>query len=223
MHGLEVPEVASSLRVHGDNRVRKHVRAGPIAAVVICGGTRNGQVRDPARLVDGCREAPHVRAAAVFPAVAPRVVEPLARARNGLKFPELCARAHVEPARIARRSLRHLAARGADDRNVAIDRRRAAVRHPDVRHAVRAEAGCGRTGRRVDRNQVRAAHEQDARGQIAFTGPIAHAARRNGRWASGAARARRRCSGPGGRCRRCRRRRWGGQHVGPDFGTRVCV
>ncbi len=166
----------------------------------------------------GAANAPHVRAAAVFPAVAPRFVERLAGARHGLELPELRAGAHVERARIARRALRHFAARRADDRDVLEDRRRAAVRNADVDGAVRAEAGGRRAGRRVERDQVGAAHEQDARRRGAVAGPVADAARRGRRAAAAGAAAAGRAAVP-----RPRRRRRGRQHVFPDQRAGVAV
>ena len=166
----------------------------------------------------GVAKAPHVRAAAAFPTVAPRFVERLAGARHGLEFPELRTRAHIECARIAGGALRHFAARRADDRDVLENRRRAAVGDADVHRAVGAEAGGRRARRRIDCDQVGAAHEQNARRQRAVAGPVADAARRCRRTATT-----RTATAAGRRCRARGRRRRRGQHVFPNQRARVAV
>src|SRR6185295_728319 len=98
--------------------------------------------------------------------------------RHGLELPKFGTGANVERARVAGGTLRHFAAGGTDDRDILVERRRAAVRNADVDFAVGAEAGSGLAGGCVERNQVRAAHEQDPRSERAVAGPIAHAARR---------------------------------------------
>jgi hypothetical protein len=151
--------VLARARIDGDDGVGEHIVAGAIAAIVIRRRARDRKVSEASCRVDRRREGPHVRAAAAFPAVAPRFVERLAGARHGLEFPKFRARAHVERARIAGGALRHFAAGGADDRDVLEDGGRAAVRNTDIGRAVRAEARGERSRGCVERDEVRAAHE----------------------------------------------------------------
>ena len=188
MHGLEVPQVFAGRCIHRDDRVAVHVVAGTIAAVVVrrrdrrSAGTRCRARRRSAR-----------RSAHMF--VPPRSSQPSPQVSlngspglwDGLELPQLRARAHVERARIAGGPLRHFAARGADDRDVAIDRRRAAVADADVDVPSVPKPADGLAGCRIERHQVRAAHEQDTRRECAVAGPVAHAAcrRRGPRAAAG--------------------------------------
>ena len=214
MDRLKMPAIRAGACVDRDDRVSERVVTGAVAAVVIGRWAGDRQISDCALGVDRRRECPHVGAAAILPAVAPRFVKWLAGTRNGLELPQLRAGPHVERARVARGPLRHLAARRTDDRDVLEDRWCAAVGDTDVDCAVRAEARGRRAGRRIERDQIGAAHEQDARRRGAVTGPITDAARRRRRAA--AARACR------GRCcaRRRRRRR---QDVFPHERAAVAI
>src|SRR5690606_5901300 len=122
---------------------------------------------------------PHVRPRAAFPAaVFPRLVVRLAGTRHGPELPELLTRADVERADVARIALGQLADVRADDRDVAEDDRSSAVGYADVDGALVAELEDALTGSRVERDQPRAAHEQDARAAFAVAGPVAHSSRR---------------------------------------------
>ena len=111
--------------------------------------------------------------------------------RDAPELPQLLAGDDVEGARITGHVLRHLLSRGTDDRDVAVDRRRAAVRHDAVprkfslrgreNRAVLSEARGRLTRRRVDRIQPVAAHEENARAVRRVAGPVAQAALRRRR------------------------------------------
>src|SRR5690606_13067557 len=111
------------------------------------------QVDDAAGRIDGRCERPHVRARTVLPAVAPGLVERLAGTRYRLEFPKLLAGPRAERAGVAGRTLRHFTDGGADDRDVAIDRRRPAVRHANVYDTGFAEALRRPAVGRADRDQ----------------------------------------------------------------------
>src|SRR5690606_6528595 len=175
---LKVPEVLARGGLDRDDRIREKIDARAIAPVVVRRGTRDREVDDAAGRVDRGGERPHVRPGAVLPTVAPRFVERLAGLRDGLKLPELLARANIERARVPGRALRHLVDVRADHRDVAVDRRRAAVRYADVDAAAVAESGRGLAGRGVERVELGAGHEQNPRRVLRVAFPVAHAARR---------------------------------------------
>ena len=185
MDGLEVPDVFAGLRLDRDDRVAVGVVAGAIATVVVGRRAADRDIDDAALDVDRRVERPHVGARAILPAarvvgrvLAPGLVPRLSWLRHGPELPQLRTGDDVEGARVAGRALRNLLRRRADDGDVAVDRRRAAVAHADGHGAIGAEAGSRLPGRGVDRHQAVAGHEQDARAVGCVTWPVADSARR---------------------------------------------
>src|SRR6185503_13637980 len=96
----------------------------------------------------------------------------LTRLGNRPELPQLFPGDDVERPRITGHVLRHFLSRGADDRNVAVDRRRAAVPHDAVprkfslrgheNRAVFSESRRWLAVSRVDRIQTIAAREENA-------------------------------------------------------------
>src|SRR5690606_33536742 len=111
-------------------------------------------------------------------------------------------------------TLRQLADVRADDRGVAINHRRAAVRDADVDRTAVAELADTLAGLRVERDQARAAREQDARAALAVAGPVANPARRRAPAAQRHRRRRRRVP-----LRPARR----GEHMDPDLVAGIAV
>jgi hypothetical protein len=71
----------------------------------------------------------------------------------------------------------NLARSRPDDRDIAIDRGRPAVRHADSDCALLAKRINDRAARGIDRNQTIAAHEENPRREFSIAGPVADPAR----------------------------------------------
>src|SRR4029453_18789726 len=120
-------------------------------------------------------DAPPVRALAGLPrGAAPRVVEGLALLRHGLELPELLAGDQIERSRVTWiRTLPHLRRLRADDRDVAIDRRRAAPRVADSNRSVLTEGGDELAGGGIDLPDPAVRHENNRRRMRRIAGPVA--------------------------------------------------
>ena len=177
MDCLEVPLVLSGQHIQRDDRIAEKICALSVAAVIAGHRRRERHVQHPALLVEREIERPGVRPAAVLPAVVfPGVMPKLARLRHRAEFPDFCAGARIEGARISRRNRRRRRRVRADDEEIFVHERHRVVRHAHVHFAVFAESRFRRTGFRVERNQPAAHGKDDARGRGALARPVADAA-----------------------------------------------
>ncbi len=202
VHELVVPLALAGLQIDGDEAFGEQVVAGPIGAEVIAGRALDRQIRDLQLGVDADL-SPRAGVAGVRPRVfQPRLVAELAGLRNRVEDPQALAGAHVESADVAlhvRLAGRHAArsVRGADDDDVAGDRRRGVkpdlARHRidllivvlfQVDDAVNAEARNAHAGLRVQRDELIA--RRDVEDPFLFAvGPVREAAPRQLAWRRG--------------------------------------
>ena len=161
MDRLEVPAAAARAAVQREQAVAEQVFAGAVSAVIVVSGRGQRNVGQPQVFVHAGHR-PHIRAAAVFPGIAPPgIVAELAGARHGMEAPAQLARARVVSPDVAAGALGQAVADPAADHQGALtDGNRGgeavtAVRFAEnvgggIEHAVFAEARVGLAGLAVD-------------------------------------------------------------------------
>ncbi len=177
MDGLKVPSVLARVNVHRDDCIAKQVGPFPISAVRVRDGRCQWQVQKPALLVEREVERPCVHTEAALPAVTfPGVVTDVARFWHGGEFPHLGARPRIKRSWIADASDSPGRTVRPDDEHVLVNKRYRVVWHHHVDFTIRAEAGDGQAGVRVQLDQATSGSEDDPRRLAVPCGRIRDAA-----------------------------------------------